>query len=175
MGEIREMIANRVVNLEMLIDVPSGIAEAENPQFGFSGWGEMPTKSLRPDTYCLPHSRHPSSIPPCGRLCSKRISRAQREGITIRATQIINHIEIDTKREAPATVRNGTGLGASTLVRRRLSEREVSAMFYPLDIFKTDPDGSVLWLGAVESVVAAKLRIQRLARSSPGEYLILDK
>ena len=48
-------------------------------------------------------------------------------------------------------------------------------MFHPLDIFKTDPDGSVLWLGAVESVVAAKLRIQRLARSSPGEYLILDQ
>jgi len=33
-------------------------------------------------------------------------------------------------------------------------------MFYPLDIFKTDSDGSVLWRGAVESVEAAKARIQ---------------
>jgi hypothetical protein len=61
------------------------------------------------------------------------------------------------------------------LVQRCLSEREVSAMFYPLDIFKTDPDGSVLWRGAAETLVAAKARIQSLALSSPGEYLILDQ
>ena len=48
-------------------------------------------------------------------------------------------------------------------------------MFYPLDIFKTDPDGGVLWRDAVESVEAAKARIQRLALSSPGEYPILDQ
>ena len=48
-------------------------------------------------------------------------------------------------------------------------------MFYPLDIFKTYSDGSVLWGGAVESLVAAKLRIQGLALSSPGEYLVIDQ
>jgi len=48
-------------------------------------------------------------------------------------------------------------------------------MFHPLDIFKTDLDGSVLWRGAVENVEAAKARIQMLAISSPGEYLILDQ
>jgi hypothetical protein len=48
-------------------------------------------------------------------------------------------------------------------------------MFHPLDIFKTDPDGHVLWLGGVESFVAAKRRIEELARSSPGEYLIVDQ
>ena len=48
-------------------------------------------------------------------------------------------------------------------------------MFHPLDIFKTDPDGSVLWRGAVETVEAAKARIQKLALSSPGEYLILNQ
>ena len=48
-------------------------------------------------------------------------------------------------------------------------------MFHPLDIFKTDSDGSVLWRGAVESLVAAKLRVQKLALSSPGEYLIVDQ
>ncbi len=48
-------------------------------------------------------------------------------------------------------------------------------MFQPLDIFKTNSDGSVLWRGAAESVEAAKARIQKLALSSPGEYLILDQ
>ena len=48
-------------------------------------------------------------------------------------------------------------------------------MFYPLDIFKADPDGTVLWRGAAETFVAAKARIKKLALSSPGEYLILDQ
>ena len=42
------------------------------------------------------------------------------------------------------------------------------------DVFKIDP-GGVLWRGAAESVAAAKARIQELALSSPGEYLILDQ
>jgi hypothetical protein len=45
-------------------------------------------------------------------------------------------------------------------------------MFPSFDIFKIDPDGRVLWCAAVESLVAAKTRIQRLAA---GEYLILDQ
>jgi hypothetical protein len=48
-------------------------------------------------------------------------------------------------------------------------------MFHPLDIFKTDPDGQVLWLCAVEDFAAAKSCIENLERSSPGEYLILDQ
>jgi hypothetical protein len=48
-------------------------------------------------------------------------------------------------------------------------------MFYPLDIFKTDSDGSVLWRGAAETLVAAKARIQSFALSSPGEYLVLNQ
>jgi hypothetical protein len=48
-------------------------------------------------------------------------------------------------------------------------------MFHPLDIFKTASDGGVLWRGAVASIEAAKARIQKLALSSPGEYLILDQ
>jgi hypothetical protein len=44
-----------------------------------------------------------------------------------------------------------------------------------LDIFRIDPGGRVLWCGAVKSFVAAKARIQMLAVSSPGEYLILDE
>jgi hypothetical protein len=48
-------------------------------------------------------------------------------------------------------------------------------MFYPLDIFKTESDGGVLWRGAAETVVAAKAFVKKLAASSPGEYLILDQ
>jgi hypothetical protein len=48
-------------------------------------------------------------------------------------------------------------------------------MFHPLDIFKTDPDGSVLCLGAAEDFAAAKAYIENLERSSLGEYLILDQ
>jgi hypothetical protein len=48
-------------------------------------------------------------------------------------------------------------------------------MFHPLDIFRTDPEGHVLWLGGIESFVAAKGRVEELARSSPGEYLIVDQ
>ena len=44
-----------------------------------------------------------------------------------------------------------------------------------LDIFRIDPGGRVLWCGAVKSFVAAKARIQMLAVSSPGEYLIVDE
>jgi len=44
-----------------------------------------------------------------------------------------------------------------------------------LDIFKIDPGSGVIWRGAVASFVAAKARIQMLALSSPGEYIILDQ
>lgn len=48
-------------------------------------------------------------------------------------------------------------------------------MFHSLDIFKTDPDGGVLWRGAAETSGAAKVLIAKLAVSSPGEYLIFDQ
>jgi hypothetical protein len=48
-------------------------------------------------------------------------------------------------------------------------------MFQPLDIFKTDSDGGVLWRAAAEDFVSAKSCIEKLALSSPGEYLVLDQ
>lgn len=48
-------------------------------------------------------------------------------------------------------------------------------MFYPLDIFKTDSEGGVLWRGAAEDFVAAKKYVEKLALSAPGEYLILNQ
>ena len=43
-----------------------------------------------------------------------------------------------------------------------------------LDIFRIESNG-VLWCGAVTTVETAQDRIQKLARSSPGSYLILNQ
>jgi hypothetical protein len=43
-----------------------------------------------------------------------------------------------------------------------------------LDIFRIESDG-VLWCGAVATVEIAKARIEKLALSSPGSYLILNQ
>ena len=48
-------------------------------------------------------------------------------------------------------------------------------MCSPLDIFKTDLDGGVLWRGCAEDLVSAKKYIEKLAASAPGEYLILNQ
>jgi hypothetical protein len=48
-------------------------------------------------------------------------------------------------------------------------------MFQPLDIFKTDSNGTLLWRGAAETWVAAKASVKKLALSSPGEYFIFDQ
>ena len=43
-----------------------------------------------------------------------------------------------------------------------------------LDIFRIESNG-VLWFGAVTTVETAQDRIQKLAYSSPGSYLILNQ
>ena len=43
-----------------------------------------------------------------------------------------------------------------------------------LDIFRIESSG-VLWCGAVTTVETAQERIQKLADSSPGSYLILNQ
>jgi hypothetical protein len=43
------------------------------------------------------------------------------------------------------------------------------------DIFQIDLIGDVLWRDTAESVVGAKVSIEKLATSSPGEYLIFDQ
>ena len=44
----------------------------------------------------------------------------------------------------------------------------------PYDIFRIESSG-VLWCGAVATVETAQERIQQLADSSPGSYLILNQ
>jgi hypothetical protein len=43
-----------------------------------------------------------------------------------------------------------------------------------LDIFRIESSG-VLWCGAVTTVETAKDRVQKLAYSTPGSYLILNQ
>jgi len=43
------------------------------------------------------------------------------------------------------------------------------------DIFKIDLIGDVLWRDAAESLVGARVSIEKLATSSPGEYVIFDQ
>jgi hypothetical protein len=43
-----------------------------------------------------------------------------------------------------------------------------------LDIFRIE-SGGVLWCEAVTTIETAKARIQKIALSSPGNYLILDQ
>ena len=44
----------------------------------------------------------------------------------------------------------------------------------PLDIYKFENDGSMLWKGTAESMEVAKLSVKVLAATSPGDYLIFS-
>jgi hypothetical protein len=45
----------------------------------------------------------------------------------------------------------------------------------PIDIFRAENNGSVLWLGAAASVAEAKARVREIGMHAPGEYLLLDQ
>jgi hypothetical protein len=44
-----------------------------------------------------------------------------------------------------------------------------------LDLFRRNKDGDYIWLEAGEDLKAAKLRLQELRASAPGEYLLFDR
>jgi hypothetical protein len=44
----------------------------------------------------------------------------------------------------------------------------------PLDIFKLEDDGSIVWKGTAETLEIAKLSVRKLAETSPGDYLIFS-
>jgi hypothetical protein len=44
-----------------------------------------------------------------------------------------------------------------------------------LDLFRRTKDGNYIWLEAGEDLKAAKLRLQELRASAPGEYLLFDR
>jgi len=46
-------------------------------------------------------------------------------------------------------------------------------MIDPVDIFRIESSG-VLWVESARSVASAEVRIQQLALSRPGEYIVLE-
>jgi hypothetical protein len=44
----------------------------------------------------------------------------------------------------------------------------------PLDIFKLENDGNIVWKGTAETLEVAKLLVKTLAETSPGDYLIFS-
>jgi hypothetical protein len=44
-----------------------------------------------------------------------------------------------------------------------------------LDLFRRNKDGNYIWLEAGGDLKAAKLRLQELSASAPGEYLLFDR
>jgi len=44
----------------------------------------------------------------------------------------------------------------------------------PLDIFKLEKDGSLLWKGTAENIEIARLSVKALLASSPADYLIFS-
>lgn len=46
-------------------------------------------------------------------------------------------------------------------------------MIPPLDIFKKEKDGTLIWKGTAENLEVAKLSVKTLAATSPGEYEIV--
>jgi hypothetical protein len=48
-------------------------------------------------------------------------------------------------------------------------------MFPSFDVLQIDDHGRVVWKSFVESVLAARMTIQKLMQSSPIDYLILDQ
>ena len=47
-------------------------------------------------------------------------------------------------------------------------------MIAPLDLFRTEKDGSALWLGSFSDVEAAKERVKELLATNPGEYFLFS-
>jgi hypothetical protein len=45
----------------------------------------------------------------------------------------------------------------------------------PLDIFIKTEDGNYLWKAAAESFELAKAKVEELATTSPGDYMIFDQ
>jgi hypothetical protein len=47
-------------------------------------------------------------------------------------------------------------------------------MIAPFDIFWVGPDGGLIWRAVADSMDAAKQRIDLLAKSQPGEYVVMS-
>lgn len=44
----------------------------------------------------------------------------------------------------------------------------------PINIFRMETDGQMIWRGAAASLEEAKARVQEFAKSGPGHYMIVN-
>jgi hypothetical protein len=44
----------------------------------------------------------------------------------------------------------------------------------PLDVFRKEPEG-LMWVAAVDSVESAKVKIEEVRKTHPGEYLVFNQ
>ena len=51
----------------------------------------------------------------------------------------------------------------------------IPPMIAPFDLFRTEADGSVKWLGVCSDVEAAKERVLKLSVALPAEYFIFSQ
>ena len=75
------------------------------------------------------------------------------------------------------TVRNRSRSAAATIgfaTHAQYPERP-HLMLEPLDIFVKMEDGTYVWKAAADSFELAKSMVQRLATTSPGEYMIFSQ
>src|ERR1700676_2853160 len=74
-----------------------------------------------------------------------------------------------------STVLFGADWVATKMLQTGRPQLGGSHMVPSFDIFKIDLIRDVLWQDAAESLAAARVSIEKLATSSPGEYLIFDQ
>ena len=55
-----------------------------------------------------------------------------------------------------------------------MEPRGPTLMPRPLDIYKFENDGTVLWKGTAENLEVAKLSVKMMVETSPGDYLIFS-
>jgi hypothetical protein len=83
-----------------------------------------------------------------------------------------------TRDGAPQPIRHRNGIGSNDERHCKIdaSQRRAGAI-PPLDIFKLEPDGSVVWKGAVTDLGSAELsvKVKVVAFDSPGEYGIYSQ
>lgn len=90
------------------------------------------------------------------------------EQVPIEIAQAVLHVErerrLQPETSQPATEQNG--------IQTR-NDRKGYRMD-SIDVFRTEPDGNVLWRGTASSLEEATARVRELAKTTPGEYLAVN-
>jgi hypothetical protein len=78
----------------------------------------------------------------------------------------------DGVQPQPIEYRDGIDRSPSSEERHRKTD---TSQRPPLDIFKLEPDGSLVWKGTATDLGSAELNVKVLATDSPGEYVVYSQ